>query len=93
MYYPLHIPTNRHDRRQMDIESKKIMSFLSPIEDLMIAQIFRAEGMDYATLYRYYSGIYSDMILGMKKGIRLKYLTVNEYYFKETYSPIEREYN
>ena len=79
-------PTNRHYKRLMEAEAKRIDKFISPIEKQFIADLMDDRNMSYAEIYKFHHGRFIESLRLAYKTVKPKYVSVNPKYFFEMYA-------
>ena len=80
----------RFDRRKSVRERENLLKSLNEIETEFIADIFTAHGYhNYNDIYTFHLDRYASRINFLKIMVNPKYHKFNEYYFQQTFAPVE----
>lgn len=91
MIIPLIKAPNRHHKRAMEKEAKKLLENLTVLEMWFLNELFNDEvDATYKQLYNHYWQQYEDEIERLGRIVKPKYFTINSDYFWQQYGPVEK---
>lgn len=84
----LRYPTNFKEKKQFARDVEKIIEKITILEVEFCKEVLDDDLISYDDSYKYYHDIFNNMCTWIEKQLKLKMVTVNRFYFSQSYKSV-----